>query len=373
MEEHARVQPSGLHTTVPCPGSLTLQELAPKLPESEEAQEGKAAHRVCSAYLCGELWPVGHRFTHGGREWTVDIDMVGGARQFVEAVRFDPMAQIFMDQRVTVTRIHHSECWGRLDGGAYSRSTNTLVLVEYKYGFVIHEPFEHWQLMAYAEGLIETLQLNDQELTVIFKVVQPRAPHADGPVREWRVPAVELRPLLNTAAYAVGQALNPDPPTTTGTHCMGCDARTICKTLARATSHIVEFTGRAELDVREPVTLGQELRILDDALEHLKARRNALEVQAEHVIKRGGRVPFYTLRALQARLNWREGTTVEEIAQFGDMLGVNLRKSPELITPTQCTKLGVDPGIIGEFAVRESSGMKLTRDSAQTIRKLFNT
>lgn len=66
----------------------------------------------------------------------------------------------------------------------------------------------------------------------------------------------------------------------------------------------------------------------------------------------------------------REAWTVtpEEVFALGDMMGVDLRKKPEAITPAQARKLGLDEDVSKAYSKRPPGEVKLV---PATIDKLF--
>jgi Protein of unknown function (DUF2800) len=372
---HARFAPSAFHLTVPCPGSVALQEKVPAQPETDEEAEGTAAHWIATEAASGRVHPIGHKFTLDGREWTVDLDMFGGARMFAHACG-GAGGTLRVEEPVGMARFHPTDCWGRPDAFRYFASTqpgepNVLRIPEYKYGHRFVEVFENLQMIGYAEGVIELLRLDDQNLTVQFIIVQPRAYHREGPVRMWKVAASELRPLMNKIIAAIDLAQQPDPPTETGTHCLDCKARANCKTLQYAVANVVDFSGSAEIVNLPHEAMGQELRILADARQRLEARYTGLAQQVESLMRNGMAVPFWKLEPGRANLAWKADTTVEEVAGLGELLGVELRKPAALITPTQATALGIDGAVISQYAERPTPGLSLKPDSTTAARKIF--
>src|ERR1700761_7530512 len=194
---HARVAPSALAITVPCPASLTMQEQIPAPPDSDAALEGDVGHKVALTYgtfgpaMGRKLCPVGTVIKHAGRDWTVDDDMVDGALLYAENVH--PAGRF--EESVVISDL--PECFGTPDffkydtkGGGADGTYPVFDIVDYKYGHRAVDPFENFQLMSYLLGVVEQLNKSPQRISegteVRFKIVQPRAYHREGPVREWK-------------------------------------------------------------------------------------------------------------------------------------------------------------------------------------------
>lgn len=367
MSAHAPIQPSALALTVACNASVQLQNTIPEQPDTEEEAEGKAAHLVAMWAAQGKLFDVGTKFKCEGRDWVVDIDMYNGAKLYARTIGPDCR----LEDSVKCSRIHPTQCWGTPD--AWKASTPARIRVgDYKYGHRYVEVFENFQLIAYAAGVLERLNLDDTKVEVELILVQPRSYHRDGPVRSWIVPAVELRALVNIARGAAERALLPNPTATTGLHCIDCRARHVCATLKQATNNIIDYSGTAELAPLDPMAMGSELRILDAALQRLTARRTGLAVMVEATLRAGQRVPHYELRPGQSRLKWLTNTTPEQIAMLGDLFNVKTRKPLETITPRQAIDAGIDEKVVLEYADRPAPAMVMKPVDTTAANKVFS-
>lgn len=381
---HAKIAPSELERTVACNGWIQLAEGLPPEPPGEESLEGSAADWVAKQYATGNEVPYGSPTPIPG--YPVDWDMIHGAKIWAEVVGYGAISGV----PVVIQAIHPTDCWGEPDGWRWDPIERVLRMRDYKYGFEIHDPFEHWQMMAYARGVIDTLQLVDFEIEVELTIVQPRAYHKDGPVRSWRIRGDELRPYINQAMAAAHAAVPPSygdrgpipappPQTKTGPHCTHCPARLHCRTFQTVVSQAVQFAANAE---RIPVTaeaVGVQLLIAETMAELLEAQLTALRAQAESFLRGGQRVPNYHMEPGQSRREWNEGITAEEIIGLGAVFQKDLRKPPALpnsrssqvITPTQAIKAGVDEAVISQYASRPTGAMKLARTSITEARKVF--
>lgn len=409
MTAHAPIAPSGLTLTVACPASVGLQASVIPLPPAEEELEGTAAHWIAQQYAAGYArnWPVGAKFKSGGRDWEVDIDMVTGATMYAAACG-GPHTDLRLEDAVRVSRIHPVHCWGTPDawrffpdaraatapGTAFdgmpldrfmAGAIKLVRVVDYKFGHRYVEVFGCLQLVGYAAGVMERLGLddNDDNLWLELILVQPRCYHRDGPVRRWVIPAHALRAYINEARSKAAEALGEGPQlkddkprAMTNEHCIDCKARHVCKTLQHAGYALIEFSGSAELVEMPPEAMGQELALIDDAIERLKARRTGLAARSEAYIRAGTPVAFYHLEPGESRMVYKDDVDVDEFVGFGDLVGVDVRKKQTkkdmLVTPTQAIQLGIDAGAMKSYAHRPPAALKLTRDSSITARKVFS-
>src|SRR5690606_25074571 len=101
--------------------------------------------------------------------WTIDADMIAGAKLFRDAclAPLGPwnVSSGHYEQRVDIPRVH-AECWGTPDFWTAvfpedERGSKRYVrVVDYKYGHRFVEVFENLQLAAYASGVLSQLSIS---------------------------------------------------------------------------------------------------------------------------------------------------------------------------------------------------------------------
>lgn len=370
----ARVRPSGLSLTVPCPGSLSLQEQTELLYgptiETREQAEGSVAHIVAMKHGqgLGAEWGVGRTLEYNGTTWTVDDDMVDGAIMYKNEAQINGR----FEETVAIPDVHPTECAGTPDWWHcwMDAVLKLLKVIDYKYGHRYVEVWEHWQLVAYAAGIARFLNL-PLDFPVKLVIVQPRC-YTGAPVREWPTTVEVIYKLCaDRIAPAARLALEPNPPTLTGRHCIDCRARDKCKTLQYSNANIVDFIGTAELSHMSDDAVGQELRILKAAQKQLEARYTGLYERANHLARAGTRIAYWSLEPTRGKYDWLPETPVDNVAAMGDMVNVNLRKPLKLLTPTQAIDAGIDASIIAMYAKRFNGATRLVEDDATKLRKIF--
>lgn len=356
---HARIAVSSLDRTVKCPGSVQLIENYGGQEATPESLEGDAAHWVALQYQLGSPLAVGSVTPQG---IAVDEDMVEGAQLWVATVGVGGV----QETPVPVSRVHPTDCWGTPD--FWRHDGHLLEVADYKYGHLTVEPFENYQLMGYAAGVLNLLNLHDLSILLKLTIVQPRSYTKEGPVRSWTVNAAEIRQYINIARMAAIEALSDTPRYATGPHCLYCGARQSCRTLQLNTQAAADFAGFGSGLNLPPDALGAEMRIVNDALGLLTARKTGLDAQAEALLRKGERVPGYALEAAAGALAWSVPTA--EVLALGSAFGVELAKPTAAITPTQAKKK-IDPTVVEGYSVRTPGGMKLVKDSTVNSRKVF--
>jgi hypothetical protein len=408
MSTHAPIAPSALALTVACAASVQLQAAVVPLPPTDEELEGTAAHWVAMQYAAGNarVWPAGTKFMSGGREWTVDIDMVTGATMYANACG-GPHTNLRLEDAVRCSEIHPEHCYGTPDAWRYFPDAREALNatyngvqwvvppeipraefdagriklvrdVDYKFGHRYVEVYGCFQLIAYVSGVLERLQLSEHDpaLWLEMVLVQPRCFHKEGPVRRWVIHVSALRAWLNHAASAAREALGPSPRAQTNDACIDCKARHACVTLQRANGAYIDFSGAAELVELPPDAMGQELAMVQDALKRLEARETGLKARVEAYIRAGARVPLYSVEPGESRLIYLDNADTDELIGMGDTFGINIRKTLTkkdlVVTPTQAVQLGIDPNVMKSYAHRPPAALKLVRDSSIAVSKVFN-
>lgn len=360
---HAFLPPSGAHCWRWCPLWPTMVERFPQAP-TEEGREGDAAHwcnALPEAPALGSLAPNGVQVTsamlQGRALWRHCLaEMV--------APRFE--AHVFGGS------IHRTLNHGTPDH--WSFDGHTVYVDDYKFGFEPVEVFENWQGLNYLSLVMDTLGMSngvhDQAIGARFRIIQPRAYHRDGPVREWRIKRLsDLRGSFNQLREAADRATSPQHQVgIVGTHCKHCPGRHACDALQRNTATSIDTRGSSLPLELTPEALGVELRELRRTLKLLQARESGLTAQAEATLLRGQRVPGFAMEPKQGRTVWLHDAPT--IAAIGTALGHALQKT-EVITPTQAIAMGMPESVVAGLSHTPRSGLALVEDDGKLTRKLF--
>ncbi|QJD55191.1 hypothetical protein Psm1vBMR14_gp39c [Pseudomonas phage MR14] len=365
MTTHSPLAPSSAHRWVPCPGSVQLEAQYPETDEGESAAEGTAAHFAGSEELLGRDVREGQRADNGV---VLTEEMLEGAALWVDDVMaVGCPAELQVEQRVAMPRIH-AAAFGTPDTWFYDQTNGHLYVWDFKFGYGVVEAFENWQLMAYTCGILDLLGIdgrNDQHLWVHLRLVQPRAHHRDGRVREWKVLASDLRGYFNRLHDAAHEAMGPRPHTLSGPHCLHCKAAHACPTLKRATWSAADYLGGHVAEDLSADAAAYELVLLEHITELVKARKRAREADVEARLRRGEAVADWTLETTRGRTVFTEEGG-KDVILMGDIYGVQLRKPEAPITPAQARKLlkskNVDTSVIEQHTVTPTTGQRLVRD-----------
>lgn len=343
-----------------------MERAYPEAEETPEQREGTAAHWAVEQVLRGHAVDVGVIAPNG---WVLDQDMCDGAELMRQSIpeRVRPLCRI--EQRVSMARAVHPDCWGTPDVQAYDPSSRRVHVVDYKYGHGYVEVIDNWQLVAYAAGVLDAYGLHDLDVTLELSVVQPRCWHKTGHVRRWTVPASSLRGPWNRLMMAAETAVGDDPPLNPGEHCRNCKARHACPALHKDVTRIHDLTERAVPLEMPDNALAFEVRDLRRLADLLQARLTGLEADAEARLRGGKRLPGLALESGSSALAWTAPAAT--VINLGRIYGLDLAKPPAPITPTQARKAGLPEAVIAGAAKREATAAKLVLSDPMEMRRLF--
>jgi hypothetical protein len=299
------------------------------------------------------------------------MEMVDGAYTYVEAVKQIAGVQqkLTVEQPVVCAPVH-PECWGTPDLYYWTAGNKELHVWDYKYGYGIVEPFENWQLICYAAGIMASLTgVQDQALTVVLRIVQPRPFHSDGAVREWRVSGSDLRGYINRLSSAAHATTADVPYTASGAHCRYCAGRHACPTLALSCYAAIDYIGQAQPEELTVEAMAMEYKVLERIEVLVKSRKSAHESRMIGMIKGGGSVPGYTIDYGTGHAKWNR--PVAEVIALGQMMGLQLAGEPTAITPAKAVKMGLDPVLVKAYSERPSTGTKLVAVGNSLANRVF--
>jgi hypothetical protein len=115
--------------------------------------------------------------------------------------------------------------------------------------------------------------------------------------------------------------------------------------------------------------LASELNHTEEAQRVLSHRMEALEEYAIRKIQAGAIIPGWDLAPGRGKLAWNRPVT--EVASVMDLMGVDVRKPVELITPKQAENAGLDANVLQHYTTKKQGKIKLKRSDADLGRKVF--
>lgn len=380
MDETIRLRPSSAARRVACPGSYALEKSISS--ESTNAsREGETAHWIAHMLLENPLllenpqtkFKIGEIAENGE---IITSEMMEGADLYINDVfniqKHKSSSDLMVEKFIEIKRIHPNcagtpDCW-------FIRDDGKLFIWDYKFGHKHVEVFENWQLIEYAAGILDFIGMKgweDQHIEVHFRIVQPRSYHREGPIREWVIKASDLRPYFNTLEAAEDLATQPDALCKPSLECTNCKARFKCEALQQ-TSLAMAATINAEnlpLDIPS-VFLGSQLKFLQYANKLIETYIDALSAECIARLKKGEKIPYFRLEESYGREKWKK--PIEEIIAMGEMMGIDLKKSLDAITPKQAIKAGLDEKLVRTYSETLKGELKLVPIDSKSIRKIFS-
>lgn len=302
---HALRNASGAKRWMQCPGSLALARDAVPRQSGQAAQMGTCAHflgEVClreqadpQVYLGKWIKPEPEpRWSNKGEGFEIDADMAAAVRVYVDFVREALTgyqgAEMWLERRFSLNWLFGDKGVGPL-GDMFGTSDcsilelfGTLHVIDYKHGAGVPvDVIDNPQLLYYALGIAQEADWAFE--TVKLTIVQPRAPHKDGPVRTWEVSRKGLedfRNQLRTAAELAEKAwfapdlggyLHPSEEA-----CRFCPASGFCPALKE------EAIRTARADFRDVVRWSPEG--LADSLNRIPMMQKFIKAVQEEALRR---------------------------------------------------------------------------------------
>jgi hypothetical protein len=252
---HSKLGPSAAHRWLECPGSINATENIENK-STWFALEGTAAHEFVEFCLStgrdprdwiggvvdldGDTAPTKFRakgviakeLIDKERYFEIDEDMASAVEDVQELVakyhKPDEGDIIMLETRLDMTFVH-PKLFGTGDIIIYKSSTKTLIVIDFKYGrgYAV-DVLDNPQALTYAVGAVKLVNGVDK---LILVIVQPRAFHADGPVRDAEYDLMDLDMFEGHLRMKALETDDPNAPRVAGEQCKFCPAAYKCKTL----------------------------------------------------------------------------------------------------------------------------------------------
>lgn len=181
----------------------------------------------------------------GKHRFEVDANMIDAVQLYLDVVReiAEESDEFEVEQRMDIDDIVKG-VFGTGDAIAYRETpTRRVTIADYKHGQGVPvDVKENEQLLSYALGVLKRFHNRGVD-EVELVIVQPRAPHRDGPVRRWTTDVVGLYEHAMTLQDAELLTREPNAPLVAGSHCKFCRAAAICPALRDRVLTIIGSTG----------------------------------------------------------------------------------------------------------------------------------
>jgi len=369
---HAKFSASGSHIWTECSRSVELSAKAPPSETSEYAALGTEAHAclelVLREYFAkGKDMPLGpliHEIKEMGLFSDEILDHVFTAAKAIRDLsRFG--GDIKIEHRVDLSFVHPGT-FGTVDF-AVVEEFGRLTIVDFKYGEGIAvDAKENSQLIFYALGLAHEYNYNFAEVKIV--VVQPRAEHPDGVVREWDTDIDTLLEWKNKFILAVKASLAKDGSFKSGEHCRWCRAKPICPELSSKAMKqaLIDFDSELGAIALPQVNDKTPLEYLPQALdasEKLTVWIKALKEAAFNRLKKGEKIPGYKLVDKRSTRRWVNAEEAASVAQpiFGKEIFETRLKTPAQFE--KCFGKKDVKGFFSDHVTDVSTGVTLVKES----------
>ena len=351
-EYHSPLGGSVAHRFMACPGSIALGAGADR-ESSIHADTGTVAHELAATCLnlgC-DAWEYIGRFVDVEYKITVDKDMADAVQVYLDYVRWHHGSHeyTFVEEFFHLPELH-PDFAGTADFAVVL--DGTLNVVDYKHGVGhVVEARRNPQLMYYAAGTLEKLDLWSEVKSIRMTIVQPRAAHAFGPIRNDIISVEELSEWLYEELLPAMHATSYDHSTRAGDWCSFCPCLTRqCPALANVNTELEELMA---IPLGE-LTPEQMRRVLDLGAV-FKKQHSAVQRAALAKAERGTDIPGYKLVKKYGHRVWSEDAPVEK--EFG--LDAYEKK---LKTPAQIQKLPKGKAFTTRWAHAPETGNGLVQE-----------
>lgn len=352
---HSTLGASAAERWMECPGSnviINTLDLPPS-DESDFAKEGTAAHEAAAHCESKGL----DAFEIEGREflgYKVDIEMVDAIQEYLDEIarrRAEHLALGNICKELTEYRVSgdfHPLFFGTVDKAIVGEYILDVIDLKYGAGIAV-DAEDNKQLKYYAVGILEKF-IGPLTGRVRLTIVQPRAFHILGPIREWETTVEELLEWKkNTLIPAMNRA-EVDVTLTPGDHCRFCPAKIVCPVLTAIFGASVRADASALVNLSS-TTLALDYSLIDASKHYWKA----VEVEVFRRLSNGevvsGGDTKNTFKLVPQKAN--RVLTTEGQAEAKKLFTPDELFVTKMATPAQLDKLG-------------AKGKKFTREYSYT-------
>jgi len=370
---HTFLAPSSAATWSVCSLSPTMRARFPQEHGSSEADEGTAAHWVAWELVMDREVALHAQAPNG---LLVTEEMLEGADLIVDYLRMNGISpdSCAIEQIIPIASIR-ADMRGTPDLWSFDPVTCHLVIVDYKFGHRFVDEFWNKQGLCYLSGIVDKLQSRyhiswlEAHMTVAFTVIQPRCFYRGSSVRTHEFKLSDCRGQFNNLANMAEAATIHTPTATVNEHCGDCPGRHACDALQLSAYTAAEYSSRRGVVELTPSAAALELKILSAALDRLTARVEGLKEITIANLTAGKHVPYYRAEPGMGRSTWN--IPAPQVIAIGSLSGVNLQKPPEVVTPTQAKKLGVNEQVVAQFSFTPKTATRLIPETQTDAARVF--
>lgn len=305
-----------------CHGSVKAASAAPPRPSSPWAADGTEAHELLEFALRGRFRVALEAYAASDLKWehrtddeSARLDSVQVALDYVYDLldTYDD-AEMFLERNVPFPTMITDDCGGTNDVIIAVPALMMMWVIDFKHGAgVAVEVDENKQLMMY--GVLAVTDPDTREIARDFEqwavtlvIVQPRAFHALGPVREWPVPNGRLAEFVPEVEAAIIECEGDAPVLVPGdAQCRWCPVVTTCPAVERRAMQAVAVNFASVREITRDI-LPKIADLPADRLSYILQAQDMLEtwfkeayMHALELAKAGYSIPGFKLVEADAR------------------------------------------------------------------------
>ena len=360
--KHLTYGGSTIARTLACPGWASLaKQMPPQTGQgSDAANEGTALHDAMEFLVNSDQTPDACAMMFFNKILITDELLETRLRP-----AYDAMLEILDDYDVPVdgstmvepfVEIIPNLAGGSIDLLALSRDRKTIILIDYKFGFMPVSPEENKQLLFYglcADADPATAPWFEEAENLVLAIIQPANAgdeYEQYKAEKWCAPIAVLDAFESEVAAAISEAEGDNPRFNTGDHCQYCPAEVICPIK----------TGQAAVAAKLPAVAVETLETFLPMLGSLEKWIAAVKAMAQEQLEKGAEVKGFKLVNKRPTRVWTNKTEVEALLKKNRKLKVVDVYKQELKSPAQMEKVlaekGLDKSLITDYISSVSSG-----------------
>jgi hypothetical protein len=367
--EHRPLGASSAERWMNCPGSNVMLKTL-NLQESDDQDwriEGVAAHEAAAYCLQEDIDAyevVGQTFNG----FKIDADtavaiqeyldecarVVADMREQLKTLGLEDDVQTFIEVRVSGD--FHDQFYGTADFVAVSETLGCLYVIDYKHGEGIAvDATNNPQLKYYGLGM----SLKYPRATgVVLVIVQPRAFHEEGPIREWLTTSTDLEQWKDEDLIPAMRRAEFDTSLSPGDWCRFCPAKLACPLLTGL------FGVAATADQQAVVQFSdQKLELNYNMVGAVKHYITALGREMQSRMERGTEMSDHKLVYKRANRVWRAGAKEAFVKEFG---ADKVLTPAQIKSPSDMEKISsASKKLVKEYAFTPTTGLTVAHNSAK--------
>lgn len=259
---HAKYSASGTHRWFKCPASIRMCAAVPNREDSDYALDGTEAHSLLAYALENKIWSAEDALMLSGMEWTHrtddEVGRLGSVDTALDTVRelldtWGEGALLFVETQFKIPcEAAPDEAFGTADIVIVIPVLDMMYVIDLKNGagITVHAD-QNTQLLSYGIGVRSVLPFTIT--SVCLMIIQPRAFHPKGIIREFWTDDKRLDEFVIEFNEAVLRAQDPEAPFVPApSTCRFCDGKLACPAYEAVALNVIPMPDvRSFMDIEE--------------------------------------------------------------------------------------------------------------------------